>query len=321
MSLPQDLIGALENQLNKDFNLKHIDQNAKEISQKYRANNNDGKRLLTKSDEAVAYALSRMPATYEAIYSSIKKITENNQFNINIVSDIGAGTGAATWAVYELLGKKQFYCLEREHAMIQIGKNLMNHSESLKSVNWKQFDILKDNIEIKSDLCIISYMINELPKNDVKKVIEKLWDATNEVILIIEPGTPRGFENIKYIRELLIEKSGYIIAPCSHENKCELEENDWCHFTCRIQRSKIHKKLKNGQSSYEDEKFSYIAFSKKSIKKCNNRILRHPIINKGYSEFKICTNNGIKNVKISKKDGKIYKMAKKQNCGDCLKFE
>ena len=47
MSLPQDLIGALENQLNKDFNLKHIDQNAKEISQKYRANNNDGKRLLT----------------------------------------------------------------------------------------------------------------------------------------------------------------------------------------------------------------------------------------------------------------------------------
>ena len=63
-----------------------------------------------------------------------------------------------------------------------------------------------------------------------------------------------------------------------------------------MQRSKIHKLFKDGQ-------LSYVAFSKQTVNIADNRILRHPIINKGYTEFKICTKLGIQNIKLSKKDG------------------
>ncbi len=320
MGIPQELRAALENQLNNSFDLVSIDKHAKEISKRYRLNDNDGKRLVTQKDEAIAYALSRMPATYESVYETLSKIIENNEFEINTVLDVGAGTGAATWAIYECLGKKDFCCLEREQAMMQTGRKLMNYSDYLQNVKWKEFDILKDEINVKSDLVVVSYMINELPKSDLEKVILKLWNVANKILLIIETGTPKGFSNIKYIRSNLIKQEGHIVSPCPHENRCEIDENDWCQFSCRIQRSKTHKKLKDGQAPYEDEKFSYVAFSKDEVKKVQNRILRHPIINKGYCEFKICTKDGIKDVKLSKKDGDLYKKARKQGAGDTLEL-
>ena len=61
-----------------------------------------------------------------------------------------------------------------------------------------------------------------------------------------------------------------------------------------------------------------MAFSKQTVNIADNRILRHPIINKGYTEFKICTKLGIQNIKLSKKDGDKYKKSKKKNAGDCI---
>lgn len=318
MGFPFELTEALDNLLTNDIKLVHLDKQAKEISKKYRENDNDGKRLVTKLDEAVAYAFSRMPATYEAVSFAVNKVIENNDFEINTVLDVGAGTGAAIWAIYNILGEKNFSLFEREDSMRQIGQKLMKESEVLKNTKWQKFDIIKDNIDGKHDFIIVSYMINELPKNEIEKILEKLWNATNKVLLIIEPGTPKGFSNIKSIRNYLLNKKASIIAPCTHEQECKIAEDDWCHFTCRVQRSKIHKKLKDGQSPYEDEKFSYIAFSKCNVQKANNRILRHPIINKGFSEFKICTKDGIKNIKLSKKDGAVYKESKKKSAGDSL---
>ena len=299
--------------------MQNINEKAKSISEKYRKNDNDGKRLLTESDEAVAYALSRMPATYEADYSAINKTLENNNFNINTVFDIGAGTGSATWAITELVDNSpNITCFEREDSMIKVGKKLMSYSEKLKNTEWKKFDIVKDEINQTADFIMVSYMINELPKNEVNKIISKLWKATNKILFVIEPGTPRGFSNIKQIRSQLLQENAHIIAPCPHENECTLPQDDWCQFTARVQRSKIHKLFKDGQLSYEDEKFSYIAFSKQTVNIADNRILRHPIINKGYTEFKICTKLGIQNMKLSKKDGYKYKKSKKKNAGDCI---
>lgn len=318
MAFSSELINALDKLLNENVSFDDINQKAKEISKKYRANDNNGIRLVTKSNEAIAYALSRMPATYESVASVIEKIFELNDFEINTVLDVGAGTGAGTWAVFDKLGPKNFLCLEREQEMINIGKKLMCNSELEKIVNWKQFDVLKDQLDNKYDLVIISYMINELPKEHIQKVLEKIWNATNEVLIIIEPGTPKGFSNILEIRKKLINEKANLIAPCSHELECPIGKNDWCNFSCRIQRSKVHKMLKDGQSPFEDEKFSYVAFSRKKVYKVNNRILRHPIINKVFSEYKICTKDGIKNVKISKKNGILYKEAKKKSTGDSL---
>ncbi|MBR2744235.1 MAG: methyltransferase domain-containing protein [Clostridia bacterium] len=320
MVFSNTLTSNLEKLLAKGSGIKEIDKNAKGISLKYRANDNDGKRLVTKQNEAIAYALSRMPATYESVSSVFKHVTATNSFNIDTVLDVGAGTGAATWAVHDNIGCKDYTCLEREDEMIKIGSELMEESELSSCTKWKKFDIIADGVANQYDLVISSYMINELPKESIEGVLDQIWNATKQILIIVEPGTPKEFSNIKTIRTYLLSKNAHIIAPCPHENECKLEDNDWCQFSCRIQRSKVHKMLKDGVAPYEDEKFSYIAFSKQSVNRAQNRILRHPIINKGYSEYTICTENEIEKIKLSKKDGELYKKAKKKMAGDSLEL-
>lgn len=318
MPFSRELTEAIQSLVQKDNNIKEIDKSAKAISKKYRENDNDGKRLVTSSGEAIAYALSRMPATYEVVASVMGAVFEKNEFEINSALDVGSGTGAAIWAMYDNYNFQRYTCLEREQEMINIGKELMKSSNISNFVTWKQFDAVIDSIGNQEDLVITSYMINELPKDKIDVVIDKLWNATKKVLVIIEPGTPRGYSNILHIRNYLLNKNGHIIAPCSHEKECKLPQDDWCQFACRIQRNKIHKKLKDGSSPFEDEKYSYIAFSKDIVERASNRILRHPIINKGFSEYKVCMEDGIKDIKLSKKDGNIYKEAKKKSAGDYL---
>ena len=47
-----------------------------------------------------------------------------------------------------------------------------------------------------------------------------------------------------------------------------------------------------------------------------NRILRHPRIEKGYVEVKICSENGIKEEKITKSQKEKYKIVRKADAGD-----
>lgn len=320
MAFSNTLANNLEKILIESPGIKEIDKEAKSISKRYRENDNDGERLVTKQNEAIAYALSRMPATYESVSNVIGQVLELNKFKIGSVLDVGAGTGSATWALYDNTECRDFTCLEREDEMINVGSRLMEESEISNCTKWMKFDIISDNISKKYDMIISSYMINELSKESIKSVIDKMWNATNNALVILEPGTPRGFSNIREIRSYLLNKNAQIIAPCTHQLQCQIGENDWCQFTCRIQRSKIHKMLKDGEAPYEDEKFSYIAFSKQFPVRANNRILRHPKINKGYSEYTVCTENGIKNIRLSKKDGDIYKKAKKKMAGDSLEL-
>mgnify|MGYP004516354773 CR=1 FL=1 len=314
MNIPDELKRAIEELLKKNKANKII-EDAQIISNRYRNNDGKGKRLLTEPNEVISYAISRMPATYAAVYTAAQQTIENYDEKLQTLFDIGAGTGSATWAINELNSMESIKCFERESSMINIGKQLMKNTE-LNIVNWQQFDILKDEIMEKADIVITSYMINELPEDEKENVIEKLWKATNKLLIIIEPGTPEGFKNIIKARNKLLKDGGYIVAPCSHQGECEISKDDWCAFYTRVFRSSIHKQAKNGKLGYEDEKFSYIAFSKISVKNYGNRILRHPQIYKGYVNAKLCTQDGIKEKTYSKKDGEIYKKVRKLDAGE-----
>ena len=271
--------------------------------------------MLTNEAEAISYAVSRMPATYAAVHSAVCQTLENYSEDLQTLFDIGAGTGAATWAINDIIDISNIRCFEREQNMMNIGKQLMNNTE-LSKVQWEQFDILQDDIKERSDIVVTSYMINELPEKEKEIVIRKLWNATNKLLIIIEPGTPAGFDNILKIRKELLKKGGYIVSPCCNQGECKISKGDWCAFYARVFRSSIHKQAKKGELGYEDEKFSYIAFSKRPVKIDGDRILRHPQIYKGYVNVKLCTKDGIQEKKYSKKDGDIYKRVRKVGAGE-----
>lgn len=314
MDIPQELKEAVE-RISVIDRAKIIEQ-SQAISKKYRENDGKGKKLVTTSSEATAYAISRMSATYCAVYSVLNECLKNYERKIETVLDIGAGTGAATWAVTNLIDIKHVTCLEREKEMRKVGSQLMK--EELANVEWKEFDLNKDEIEENTDLVITSYVINELSEEDRKKAITKMWDATNGILVIIEPGTPEGFKHILEARDMLLQKGANIVAPCSHKGKCPINEDDWCSFYVRVARSGIHKQAKKGELGYEDEKFSYIAFSKTPIDTYQPRILRHPQINSGHVKVKLCTEDGIVEKTYSKKDKDIYKKIRKLDAGSII---
>lgn len=191
MELPIELRNELEDRINSN-KVKELIQNTKNLSEKYRNESGNSKRLLTTSKEATAYSLFRMPATYGAVYRALEHTFNLIEDEIHTMLDVGAGTGAASWAASELLGINNIICLEREKAMLELGSNLVKCSslEGLKKSKWLQRDLVKDNIEEKAELVIASYVLNEMKKDERMKVLKKLWNSTEKVLVIIEPGTP-----------------------------------------------------------------------------------------------------------------------------------
>lgn len=322
MELPIELRNLIETELEKS-NIKDLQKNAENISFKYREKSGKGNRLVTENIEALAYSAVRMPATYSAIYTALKNVLEICNPKIESVLDVGAGTGAGSWAVNSLIDVDQIICLEREDVMRNLGEFFMKQSEDsiLKKAKWEKFDLLSSNINYNADLVICSYVLNELNEADRKLALDKLWKATNKILLIIEPGTPVGFNEVRVIRKKLIDCGGNVIAPCPNIEKCPIAENDWCHATCRISRTKIHKILKNGDVPYEDEKFSYIAVSKDKVEKEEfARVLRHPKIESGKITLQVCSKDGIIEKVVAKKDKELFKVARKVKCGDIIRI-
>ena len=306
MNLPLENKLQLESLLD-GYSLKELKNVASSIMEQYQNNSNKGVDLINSSIASKVYAVYRLPATYSAFGEALKHTLELYDQKIDSVIDVGAGSGSASIAVSHLLPNiKNYILLERNKYMMEIGKTLHNF-------DYINYDLSKDNLDIKADLVISNYVLNELDINSRINAINKMWNMTNKIMLIVEPGTPEGFSLIREIRDYLISIGAHVIAPCTHMGVCL---NTWCHFSTRVSRSKLHKDLKGGDAPYEDEKYSYIAFSKSVITPCKNRILRHPQINPGFVELEVCSKDGFKKIKYSKKDKELFKKARKSDAGD-----
>lgn len=318
MELPIELQVALASQLT-DLSQSQILDAAEKISLRYRTHNSL-KQYIRNQNEALAYAIARMPATFGAVYKALKYSLEcMNVSQASSVSllDIGAGTGAASWAASEFLLLDSIICLEYAEVMRKLGETMMHLSNSrFKNVKWENLNIVSDSIDYQAEYVIASYVMNELDIDSQLKVAEKLWRATKTLLLFVEPGTPEGYMVLNRIRQKLLERGAHVLAPCPHENSCPLSEKNWCHFTCRIQRNRLHKLAKGGDSPYEDEKFSYLALSKEIGITNGARVLRHPYIGKGHVKLELCTKTGLAQKIFTKRDGDQYKIAKKSDCGD-----
>lgn len=318
MKIPELLELAIEKEINgiKISELKEVAQN---LSNRYMTEKRAGQTLLSKEVEALAYSIMRMPATFCAVTVALKHtLNIAKDLEIETVLDIGAGTGAATWAVKELINPNKIDCLEREEAMRKVGQALMKKDTSNSEITWINEDITTLKQINGADLIVASYIINELKQEQRKQVIEKLLQLDSKIILIVEPGTPEGFKNIKEIQKTALENGAYIVAPCTSQEICKLPEDDWCHATVRVERNKIHKMVKAGEAPYEDEKFSYITISKENLGTAKSRILRHPIIENGKITLKLCENGNIESRIITKKEKELFKISKKKNCGDMI---
>ncbi len=309
MDLTPELKNAIDT-LSSAYSLSELSKESACISHRYRNAERLGQRLLTTEQQAVAYAVTRMPATFGALSSVLKDI-QDLVGNIKTVTDVGSGTGAAAWAADTVLAVDKITCLEREDCMRFIGLRLMSGTKTGDKTSWMSFDLADLKIPPSSDMVIAGYVLNELSSSIQRQVILNLWESAQSVLVIVEPGTPAGYRNILLARDTLISAGGYIWAPCPHQSLCPLEQNDWCHFACRVARTKQHRLSKGGVAPYEDEKFSFLVVGRYPSDKSYARVLRHPLIRSGCVGLTLCSAEGVQNTVISRRDKKKFQSAKK----------
>ena len=323
MELPLDIKEILERLLD-DYPLRILKESSFNIINKYnnKEDISNGDNHINNEIDAKVYSVIRYPSTFKAFSDSLEySLSHLDDIDITSVLDVGAGSAAASLAsIYQLDHLNSIDLLEKEQVMIDIGEYLLSRVDTKGiDIKYHRVDITKDDISIyQRDLVFSSYVLNELNKSEIIKVIDKMWNLTNKVLLVVEPGTPNGYEIIRLVREYLISKGGYILSPCPHMDKCPIISPNWCHFSTRVSRSKLHKLLKGGDAPYEDEKYTYIAFSKNPCSRCNNRILRHPQIASGHITLEVCSKDGLNTIKVTKKDKELFKVARKAKAGDEL---
>lgn len=263
--------------------------------------------------EAVAYTLARLPATYAVVRSVLQQLPMD--FSPQSILDLGAGPGTATWAALtQFSNLKQIYCVEQDPWMLTILKQIQSYCPH--SLEIFQQDYGKLAPAQPADLVLMSYSLNELKVSQQVQILEQIKATVAHYLVIIVPGTPYHFTQMKNLRHHLITSGWIIEAPCSHQHACPMTGKDWCHFATRLSRTREHQFIKEASLNYEDEKYSYLIATPSPRPQPNHgRIIKRPIKRSGHIVFDICQEGQLQRLTLSKKDSN-YPKAKKQDWGD-----
>jgi ribosomal protein RSM22 (predicted rRNA methylase) len=205
--------------------------------------------------------------------------------------------------------------------MIALGKRLAAHSRraALAGASWDQRDISSTTNLRASDLVVAAYALGELSSSALEAAVDGLWDLTRDTLLIVEPGTPVGFELIRQIRRRLISAGGAVVAPCPHSQECPMTAGDWCHFAQRVPRTALQRQLKRGSLSYEDEKFSYVALTRRPHDESTaGRVIRHPQVRSGHIYLDLCTPAGLERRIVTRRQRDAFRRARDLHWGSTI---
>jgi ribosomal protein RSM22 (predicted rRNA methylase) len=317
-SLPAELQAALSSRL-EGLSRQHAAQRAARISQTYREGGTSGG--IRSEIDAMAYALARMPATYAAVTAALNALCElRPDFAPRTLLDIGAGPGTAGWAAVEAFASLTSFALVDDNDSLRtLALDLMRGSIRLGGADYLKGDAcgLVTAAE-PADLVIASYMIGELDERERTELAALAWHKTRDTLLIIEPGTPEGYQRIIAFRAHLIDAGAHVAAPCPHDRNCPLTSPDWCHFTQRLPRSRAHKEIKGVDLPFEDEKFAYVALMRNSPAQRGARVLAQPVPSKVEVAAKLCTSEGLIAAKVPRRDKANYARARRWRWGDAV---
>ncbi|MFF8834827.1 small ribosomal subunit Rsm22 family protein [Streptomyces sp. NPDC015130] len=275
----------------------------------------DAPVLRDRSDVA-AYAAYRMPATFEAVRGTLDALREAApDWAPATHTDVGGGTGAASWAVAEAWGEAppRTTVLDWAEPALALGREL---AAGTLDAEWRRERIGGALRLADTDLVTVSYVLKELTEADRTALVTEAARAARAVV-VVEPGTPDGYERIIAARTLLVDAGFTVAAPCPHSGACPIVPGtDWCHFSARVSRSSLHRKVKGGSLPYEDEKYSYVAATRFPVTPTPSRITRRPQIRKGLVQLELCGPDGLTREMVTKRHGPLYKQARDIEWGD-----
>jgi ribosomal protein RSM22 (predicted rRNA methylase) len=328
--LPAPLRAALDRALD-GVPRKGLAERAARTSEAYRAGR-PSSGVIREADDALAYALTRLPATYAAcatVLAEAARIAPG--FAPRRLLDAGAGTAAASWAALEVwpaLGTLTW--LDASPLFLSLAQQLASQgAPALRSASPQRRDLTSAGPWPGADLVIASYALAEIAPGQQASTINELWTSCEGILALVEPGTPAGYGRIVAARSALISAGATILAPCPHAHACPLtgedwrhaNPSDWCHFSVRLPRSRDHRQAKGAEVPFEDERFSYLIASRPDIVAAARtpRVLAPPRTAKPGIALKLCGVDGqVEQRLVPKRDKPAYAKARRLAWGEVL---
>ena len=319
MQLPPSLRAAIDRELD-GIALADLARASETLSHRYRGEVQDGRLHLADDLTARAYLTTRLPATFAAISAALAAVAEARpDFAPLTALDAGAGPGTATWAAAQRWDSlSDAMLVEASPAIRAVGERL---GLPLDQVRWLpgRLDVTLRDLTPR-DLILLAYVLDELPAPACEPLMQQLWALTADTLLIVEPGTTAGWKRILHARDILIKAGAHILAPCPHAKACPLAAPDWCHFSARLARSRLHRQAKGGTVPWEDEKFIYVAASRQQGLPAAARVIAPPRASKAAVTLKLCQDDGYAADRVfAKRDNDSFKIASRLDWGDVVR--
>lgn len=278
--------------------------------------------ILASRVHVAAYAAYRMPATHAALSRVLEDVAGHGLAPRSLL-DLGGGTGAAAWAAAGAFDSLEtITVLDQVDDALALGRELVADAADpvLARASFERA-VAGAWPAVEADLVTVSYVLSELDESAQAALVADAMQRGRAVV-VAEPGTPDGYTRVLRVRDAFIAAGWTLLGPCPHAADCPLAQGDWCHFAARVNRSAEHRRLKGGELSYEDEKFSWVAAAAPGTIEAqvsSGRILRHPLKRKGFVEFQVCRPDGTAGREVvSKKSGERYRAARDAEWGDPL---
>ena len=344
MQLPPALKAALDERLDL-ADLDDLRRSGERLSTRYRAETRDGHAHLSNEAAVRAYLAARLPATFAAASASLSAAAERlPDFAPATLLDVGAGPGTVAWAAATIFPTLRRATLveasrpvaEMGEALAAVGLAAAGAEETAATgaapaeigrgtpglvIDWRigrAMETLGDCPP--ADLATLSYVLDELAGSERAALVEALWTRTKGALVIVEPGTPAGWQRLLTVRDVMLEAGAFLAAPCPHAAACPVIEPDWCHFSQRVERSRVHRLTKNGTVPYEDEKFLYMAFSHRPATATSGRVLAPARQGSGKVRLKLCTADGtVEERLVTKREGGAFRVARRLEWGDAVR--
>lgn len=269
--------------------------------------------------DLAAYLTARLPATYAAVFRVLSELTGRRPgFAPASVVDAGSGPGTASWAALSIWPElAAITMVDNDPDFLAVARTLAQGGPGALAAARFRHSSLTGALP-RAQLAVAAYALAEIPETQQAPVIDSLWAAADDTLVLVEPGTPAGFERLRRARRQLVARGAVPVAPCPHSASCPMSGGDWCHFSVRLARSRAHMHAKNATVPFEDETFSYLIVARQGEPSGGARVLAPPETGKAGRGFKLCTAEGLAHRHIASRDRLAYKAHKKTGWGDLL---
>lgn len=233
---------------------RELQEDVRELSLAFTTERSDLPRDYFESPELqTAYLAYFVPLNFEKIYmilSSHAGVWEKELDAAKTLHwvDLGCGPGTATLAALAAL-KNRYKKLDRlplvridlvdtQTSALNLADNLVREFAETLGIEIETGLYTSMPEGQTYDLSLAANVLNELPAEEGpmgRETLLRLWDATQGVLLVLEPGHRVSSQRLVRFRERLIKADRphvSILGPCIHSERCPVHRTKhWCHFS------------------------------------------------------------------------------------------